>query len=103
LAKIRVWSLLFASLLWSSGQSPTATAATDVDDRARGEALAATCSGCHASSNRAIPSLGDRKASELYAILVAYKKDEINGTVMNRLVKGYSDNDLNLIANALGD
>ena len=71
----------------------------------RGEALAATCSDLRRRFEQSgdSQSKSDRKASELSAILVAYKKDEINGTVMNRLVKGYSDNDLNLIANALGD
>jgi sulfide dehydrogenase cytochrome subunit len=65
--------------------------------------LAGTCANCHGTDGRAtgaIPSLAGRPASTLEALLRAYKSDSPppGTTVMNRLAKGYSDEELAALA-----
>lgn len=64
--------------------------------------LAMTCTGCHARSNESLPKLDTRSSDELYQTLLAYKQDVRAGTVMNRLAKGYTEEELKLIADELG-
>ncbi len=76
-----------------------------VDSAARGELLAATCAGCHrdeSSGPRGIPSLRGLSASEIAGKLSAYRSGELQGTLMNRLARGYSEAEIRLLADALG-
>jgi len=55
--------------------------------------LALTCSGCHgrdANGSGAIPGLRAQQQEYLAAQLKAFKSGERQGTVMNRLAKGYT-------------
>lgn len=67
----------------------------------QGALLAATCTGCHApgGSGDAIPGFGNRSAAELEALLLAYKAD--GPSSMHRMARGYSDEELALIAQHL--
>jgi cytochrome subunit of sulfide dehydrogenase len=59
--------------------------------------LAAGCSACHGPAGQspgAIPSIKGADAGALRAVMLAYKKDEIQGTVMNRIAKGFSDGEI---------
>ena len=72
---------------------------------ARGELLAATCAGClrdGPSGPRGIPSLSGLSASEIAGKLSAYRSGELQGTLMNRLARGYSEAEIRLLADALG-
>ena len=97
-------------MLWLTGQSTAVTPANasevHASENVLGEAaaLARTCSGCHApnTSKTLIPPVDQLSRVDLYEILLAYKRDERAGTVMNRLSKGYTDRQLELIASALG-
>lgn len=65
-------------------------------------ALAATCTGCHSSNNQVVPSLQERTMAEVENLLLAYKRGERVGTVMNRIARGYTDHELKLIAGVYG-
>ncbi|TXH70568.1 MAG: cytochrome c [Thiothrix sp.] len=57
------------------------------------------CHGAHGTSVGApIPSLLGQTEEQLYTSLLAFKKGERPATLMNRIAKGYSDEDLKLIA-----
>ena len=80
----------------------SASAAEVDDSEALGEALAQTCTGCHAVGNQVLPALQVFTQAELLERLRDYKADRRQGTLMNRLSKGYTDAELILIARALG-
>lgn len=65
------------------------------------EALSYTCAGCHgtngASNGPAIPSLAGLSKDYLVEAMEAYKKDERNPTIMNRIAKGYSTKQFELM------
>lgn len=65
------------------------------------EALSYTCAGCHgthgASNGPAIPSLAGLSKDYLVEAMQAYKEDEKNPTIMNRIAKGYSDEEFELM------
>ena len=60
----------------------------------RVSALTAACGGCHYSTGEAIPSLDGWTADELQARLMLYKFDADGTSVMHRLMRGYSDEDI---------
>jgi cytochrome c553 len=67
-------------------------------------ALAAACSGCHAPAETdAIPSLEGWSAEALAASLTALKAYAGGSTVMHRLARGYSDEEIATIAGYLGE
>jgi sulfide dehydrogenase cytochrome subunit len=62
---------------------------------------AASCSGCHAvrdNASPAIPGIGGRAADETFAAMVAFRDGTRPATVMNRIAKGFSDDELRAIA-----
>lgn len=65
------------------------------------QALSYTCAGCHgtngASNGPAIPSLAGLSKDYLVESMQAYKEDEKNPTIMNRIAKGYSDKEFELM------
>ena len=60
--------------------------------------LAAACSGCHAHEGSAIIDLSALSREELAARLLTYKSEVNGATVMHRLARGYSEQDLATIA-----
>lgn len=62
--------------------------------------LAASCSGCHvqAATYDAFPPIYGRPAAEIREAMLAFRSDERKGTVMNRIAKGYSEEDIGLLA-----
>lgn len=66
--------------------------------------LAASCSGCHSrQSTASIPSLAGRTEEDLKAAFQFYKTDPDGTTVMHRIARGYSDEDIQTIANYLAE
>ena len=66
--------------------------------------LSASCTGCHTTqqdSDHAIPSLDGYSADDLRTALIAFREDD-NATVMNRIARGYTDADIDVIAAYLG-
>ena len=63
--------------------------------------LAATCANCHGTDGNALGAmkpLAGMQADRLLAILVDYKSGALPATVMHQIAKGYSDEQLRLIA-----
>jgi sulfide dehydrogenase cytochrome subunit len=76
--------------------SSAAWAASDV-----GVVLSMPCAGCHGSdgaSTGEAPTIGGLSEAYLKATLVNYKNDARYGTVMNRIAKGYTEEELAAIA-----
>ncbi len=64
---------------------------------ASGQAIGFTCAGCHGTdgdSQGSAPSLKGEDAETLKEMLMDYKTDKDEGTVMNRIAKGYSDEEI---------
>ena len=84
--------ILSAPSAWSQG-APA--------DPVAGRNLAATCANCHGTNGQArgdVRALAGVPAQELVAALSAYKSGSRPGTIMNQIAKGYSDEQLRLIA-----
>lgn len=63
--------------------------------------LAATCTNCHGTQGRsagAMPSLAGQKKEYLAETMRAYRDGKRMATVMHQLAKGYSDAQIELIA-----
>jgi len=76
-----------------------AVAQQPADERARN--LAATCTSCHGTngvSRSEIPSLAGMPADDLARKVQDFKSGAKPGTVMPQLAKGYTDEQIGLIA-----
>ncbi len=69
--------------------------------------LADTCAGCHGTNGNskgpAAPTIAGLEADYLLETMQAYKSGERHGTIMGRIVKGYTDEELEQIANFYAD
>jgi cytochrome c553 len=62
---------------------------------------ATACSGCHAVRaipGNPVPPIHGRPAEEIVAAMLAYRADERPATVMNRLAKGFSPEEIHAVA-----
>lgn len=69
--------------------------------------LAATCANCHGTEGKGVPEAGMPliniySSEQLLNTMKAYKSGAREGTIMPQLAKGYSDEQLQIIANQLG-
>ena len=67
----------------------------------RGYMLASSCAACHGPDGQspgAIPSLYGKDKEYVATALKEFKSGERSATVMNRLAKGYSDDEIDIIA-----
>lgn len=88
-----------ALLLAAGVFGATGAAAQGVDTQAR--AWAAACASCHGTngvSNSAIPTIAGQDKTVLLQKLLAYKKGELQATVMHQHAKGYTDAELERLA-----
>jgi cytochrome c553 len=62
---------------------------------------AAGCSGCHAANARVdtpVPPLAGRPAADIASQMIAFRSGERKGTIMDRIAKGFSDQEIQAIA-----
>jgi cytochrome c553 len=62
---------------------------------------AASCSGCHPATKQAdstVPRLIGRNPADIVAAMAAFKSGQLPSTVMIRLAKGFSDDEIKAIA-----
>ncbi len=69
--------------------------------------LAATCANCHGTDGQGVidggmPLINNLTSEQMLAQLKAFKSGAREGTIMPQLAKGYSDEQLAIIANQLG-
>ena len=83
----------------SAGQSEIAI--TDATDPAA--LLSLSCSGCHSDQPGAIIPLASHTPATLRDALMQYKSDPDGTTVMHRLARGYTDEEIQLISKRLGN
>lgn len=84
-----------ALLLFQTGQAR---------DLSRGAMLTASCEGCHGTNGNspgAIPSISGKPADYLLEVLESFRSGERESTVMSRHVKGYTEEEIRLIAEYL--
>jgi cytochrome c553 len=84
-----------------------AVAALGVAEAARAQdaqiarSLAATCANCHGTNGQArgdVPALAGQPAAKIVAMLADYKSDRLPATIMHQIAKGYTDDQIRLIA-----
>jgi cytochrome c553 len=80
----------------ASGAPQDASAASNLFGR--GHQLSLSCSGCHGKADAAVPTLRAYQREELQARLQAYKSDLDGTSVMHRLMRGYSDDEIAAIS-----
>ncbi len=89
---LKVATLLTGLILGSSA------IAADSDDMASGAMLAGTCFACHGpdgvSTGPSIPTIGGLPEEFLVDKMMAYKEDRHYGTIMQRIMKGYSKDEI---------
>ena len=69
--------------------------------------LAATCANCHGTDGQGVvdggmPLINNLTSEQMLTQLKAFKSGAREGTIMPQLAKGYSDEQLETIANQLG-
>ncbi|MGW8389374.1 c-type cytochrome [Pseudoduganella sp. HUAS MS19] len=79
-----------------------AQAAIAADTIQPGARLAASCTGCHgtngATQGNAIPPLAGQSKDQLMAALKDFKAGKRPATIMTQLAKGYTDEQLEIMA-----
>ena len=68
---------------------------------AKGSTIGYTCMGCHGDGGMGsgeIPRLAGLPAAVTAGKMLAYKSDAQAGTVMNRIAKGYTDEEIQAVA-----
>lgn len=94
--------LLLGSILLLAASLGVQANAQGVDTQAR--VWAASCAACHGTngaggaSRGAIPVIAGQDKTVLLQKLLAYKKGELQATVMHQHAKGYSDAELERLA-----
>lgn len=65
-------------------------------------AIALNCHNCHSAESTQIPSLTSLSSEQIDRMLLDYKYDKTPATLMPRIAKGYSDEELKAVADYLG-
>lgn len=89
-------SLLSALFVAGLAVGHSATAAD-----AGGQIIAAQCNGCHGFEGKSVgdaPSLHGRSAALMARAMKDFKSDARQATIMNRIAKGYSDAEIQNLA-----
>jgi sulfide dehydrogenase cytochrome subunit len=71
------------------------------EELSRAAILSASCEGCHGTDGRspgAIPTIAGKSADYLRETLESFRSGDKEATVMDRHVKGYSEEEIRLIA-----
>lgn len=74
---------------------------SDAAELSRGQMLSISCAGCHGTDGKspgAIPSIAGKSADTLETALKEFRSGKRESTVMDRHAKGYTDEELKLIA-----
>ena len=95
---MRSISMICAALVAALG---AAHAAGQGSDPNLGRNLAATCANCHGTngvSGGGVESLAGKPKDELVRKMQDYKKGTVPGTIMPQLAKGYTDEQIEVVA-----
>lgn len=95
---------IMAPLLAACGSLPGAPSAHEsvpLAELDRSATLSLACSGCHGAAGGAIPGLEGRPAASIRQSLLAYKANTDGTSVMHRMMRGYSEADIDAISTYL--
>jgi sulfide dehydrogenase cytochrome subunit len=73
---------------------------------ASGRTIGITCNGCHGTDGRSkgsVPSLFGRPVNQLEKAMRDFKNDKRLATIMNRIAKGYTDQEITEISKYFSD
>jgi len=99
---------ILLSLCIGLGNWSASTLAQNVDaSNLYKRSLAATCANCHGTDGKGVvdggmPLINNLTSEQMLTQLKAFKSGSREGTIMPQLAKGYSDEQLEIIANQLG-
>lgn len=71
----------------------------------RGQAIGLVCSSCHGTDGISfgrVPSLKGMSAEKIEAAMLAYRNDESNIRLMDRIAKGYTTEEIAIISDYFG-
>lgn len=94
---LRPKSLVFLFFLTTALLLPAAHAAKV----SRGAMLANSCAGCHGTGGKSpgsIPTIAGKSAQFIEQSLKDFRSGKVNSTLMGRHAKGYTDEEIKLIA-----
>lgn len=102
---------LFVALISLGSSAVPAQSATAAEPDMAGRRLVANCAACHgtdgkpAADNGAgrLPPLAGQPREQLIASMQAFKKGERQATIMHQIARGYSDEQIALIASFLAN
>ena len=97
----KILGLLIGSSLVGAALLPVSTFAAD-----KGMVLALSCASCHGTNGASpgsIPRIQGRSAEYIEKAMLQYKAGERPATVMNRIAKGYADEEIKLLSAYLGN
>ena len=97
----KILGLLTVSSLVGAALLPVSAFAAD-----KGMVLALSCASCHGTnvaSPGSIPRIQGRSAEYIEKVMLQYKAGERPATVMNRIAKGYTDEEIKLLSAYLGN
>ena len=83
------------------GLAAIAPSGAQLSDPNLGRSVAASCSNCHGMtgvSRGDVPSIAGRPKDELVRKMQDYKAGRTQGTIMPQLAKGYTDEQIDLVA-----
>ena len=95
---MRLLPMVLAAVVATLGAAPTAG---ERSDPLLGRSLAATCANCHGTdgvSKGVVASLAGQKKEDLIRKMQEFKAGNRPATIMQQLAKGYSDEQIELIA-----
>lgn len=101
--------LLGTVLVCASLFAGTAASASELtpEKRLQAASLAATCANCHGTNGQgvagsAVTGLSNLSAEYIRTNMIWFKTGQRPATVMHQLAKGYTDEQIDIIANYLG-
>jgi len=95
---MKLWKTAAAMAILAGLASPGAGLAQDAT---LARSLAATCANCHGTNGNArgdMKPLAGLPADTIVALLNGYKSGAVSGTIMHQIAKGYTDEQIKLIA-----
>ena len=97
----KILGLLIGSSLVGATLLPVSAFAAD-----KGMVLALSCASCHGTNGASpgsIPRIQGRSAEYIEKAMLQFKAGERPATVMNRIAKGYTDEEIKLLSAYLGN
>ena len=100
-------ALLLAATPWARAQAQAQTpmqAQVQAQDPNLARNLAATCANCHGTNGNArgeMKVLAGRPAAATITLMAGYKNGSLPATIMHQIAKGYTDEQIKLVADDL--